>query len=495
MWQLSIVIFLLIHLLFRNSQKNKYFPPGPPSLPILGSLVAVWFKLKELKYYHSVWAAWAQQYGDVLGLKLGLCDVVVVSGRDMIKEVSTREVFDGRPGGFFYVMRSFGQKLGIVFSDGPSWTATRRIVIKYLKTFGYGSRSMEANITEECRALVELRTKDAGQPIPVNHMFDVSIINILWRIVAGKRYDLDDDRLKELCHLIKRAFAVLDMSGGILNFMPFLRYIIPGLIGYTEIKEVYDSLYTFLREVIEEHQATLDVKKPRDVIDAFLIEMRNNRDDAFKITHEELEVVCMDLLQAGVETVSNTAVFMLLHLVRNHQVQLRLQQEIDEVIGHDRPPQLSDRTRMVYTEAVILETLRISSVPAVGIPHMALEDARLGNYIIPKDTLILLAMHDLHNGSHWKDPQTFRPERFLTKDMNLIQDEWLMPFGMGKRRCIGENLARQELFMFLTHILQKFHIKIPPGDPEPSTDVIEGVSLAAKPFRVVFQPRVSIHAG
>lgn len=77
--------------------------------------------------------------------------------------------------------------LGIVFNDGASWNKTRRIVLKYLKSFGYNSRFMENYISEECRALVKLRTGDAGQPILVNSMFNITIVNILWRLVAGKR--------------------------------------------------------------------------------------------------------------------------------------------------------------------------------------------------------------------------------------------------------------------------------------------------------------------
>lgn len=76
---------------------------------------------------------------------------------------------------------------GIVFADGPRWVTTRRFVLKYLKNFGYNTRFMENYIEEECRALIELRMKDAGQPVPVNTMFQVSIVNILWRLVAGKR--------------------------------------------------------------------------------------------------------------------------------------------------------------------------------------------------------------------------------------------------------------------------------------------------------------------
>ncbi|CAD0200803.1 unnamed protein product [Chrysodeixis includens] len=413
--------------------------------------------------------------------------MVVVSGKDMIKEVSTRAVFDGRPDGLFHLMRQFGKKLGVVFNDGTSWLNTRRVVLKYLKNFGYNTRHMENYISEECRALVKLRLSDAGKPILVNNMFNITIVNILFRLVAGKRYDLEDEKLTMLCNLIMRVFRATDMSGGILNYIPYIQYIAPDLSGYTEIKNIHVTIHGFLRETIQQHQQTLDVNNPRDVIDAFLIEKVQSPDVSF--TDEELQVVCLDLLEAGLETVANTALFCVLHIVRNDDVQRKLQAEIDEVIGPQRAPTLSDRTRMVYTEAVLLESLRISSVAPVGIPHMALDDARLGNYIIPKGTYVLMALYDLHHGEHWKEPGVFRPERFITKDGNLMQDEWLMPFGTGKRRCIGEGLSRSELFLFVTNILQKFRLKIPDGDTLPSAEPVDGVTLTAEPFHVIFEPR------
>ncbi|XP_045450914.1 farnesoate epoxidase-like [Melitaea cinxia] len=490
MW--ALIIFILFLIIFKELiQKPPSYPPGPPLVPLLGNLLSVWLNLKKFKYHHSIWQNWSHKYGNILGLRLGFVNVVVVSGKHFIKEVSTRDVFDGRPNGFFYLMRSFGKKIGLVFSDGSTWNKTRRLVLKSLKNFGYGSHTMESNISEECRALIELRMSETGKPVTVNHMFDVSVVNILWKLVAGKRYDLKDEQLNILCDLITRSFKLADMSGGILNFMPFLRYFMPDIIGYTELKSIHDSLYTFLKNTISEHRASIDLKNPKDVIDMLLIEMMAEKKD---LTDEELQVICLDLLEAGVETVSNTAVFMLLHVVRDQKIQKRLQQEIDMEIG-SRQPSLTDRNRMVYTEAVLLETLRISSVAAVGIPHMALDDAKLGNYLIPKGTFILLAIYDLHNGRHWKDPQIFRPERFLTKEGNLIQDEWLMPFGCGRRRCIGEGLARSELFMFLTFLLQTFNLKIPEEDPIPSTEPVDGLSLSAKNFRIIFEPRVKFYTG
>ncbi|XP_052754988.1 farnesoate epoxidase-like isoform X2 [Galleria mellonella] len=450
MWLFVICLFVFCYFLRSKISNRALYPPGPPTFPIIGNMLSVYIDLKKHKYHHKVWQSWSRIYGNILGLKFGLIRIVVVSGRELIREVSTREVFDSRPDGFLYTMRSFGKKLGIVFSDGPVWNTTRRVLLKYLKHFGYGTRSMEVFIAEECRDLVMLRISDAGTPVFVNQMFHIPITNILWRIVAGKRH------------------------------------IIPDLIGFTEIKSVHNKLHEFILETIKEHRDSIDINNPRDVIDAFLIEMIEHK--ATAITEEELQIVCLDMLEAGMETVTNTAIFMLLHLVRNEKVQKRLQTEIDNVVGLSRTPSLDDRPNMVYTEAVLLETLRISSVAAVGIPHMAREDARLGDYLIPKGTYILLAIHDLHNSNDWEDPDIFRPERFL-KEGSLIQDDKILAFGLGRRRCIGEGLAKSELFMFMTHLLQKFTLKVPDGDPMPSTDPIDGITLSAKPFRVIFEPR------
>lgn len=76
---------------------------------------------------------------------------------------------------------------GIVFTEGPAWSCGRRLMLKFLKNFGYGTNAMETIIAAECKALVELRITDAGQFVQVNEMFDVTIINILWRLMAGKR--------------------------------------------------------------------------------------------------------------------------------------------------------------------------------------------------------------------------------------------------------------------------------------------------------------------
>ncbi|KAL4707737.1 hypothetical protein ACJJTC_014918 [Scirpophaga incertulas] len=485
MWPLVVLILLVMLLIKKVNGGPASFPPGPRAFPFVGNIIAVLLELRRVKYHHRVWESWSKQYGPILGLRLCSINAVVVFGKDLIKAISSSDVFDGRPDGFVYTLRSFGKKLGIVFNDGRSWVKTRKVVLKFLKSFGYGTRVMEQQIAEECIDLVKMISR-ANEPILANNIFDVSVINIVWRLVAGKRYELNDERLLNLCGLITRCFKAVDMSGGVMTFMPILRHFIPSLIGYTEMTAVHRALHQFLAETIEDHRKTIDLENPRDVIDAFLIEMKREENT---FTEEDLRVVCLDMLEAGVETASNTAVFMILYLVREQQIQRKLQMEIDDVVGRHRSPSLSDRSRMVYTEAVLLETLRISSIAPVGIPHMALADTTIGNYAHSKGNIRTIWITRSPQRQLLEGPRPIHTGTILTKEGNLIQHECFIPFGCGKRRCLGEGLAHAELFMFITYILQKFDLKVPEGEPLPSTEPVDGITLSAKPFKILCLPR------
>lgn len=95
---------------------------------------------------------------------------------------------------------------------------------------------------------------------------------------------------------------------------------------------------------------------------------------------------------------------------------------------------------MPYTEAVILETLRYSSLVASGIQHCAMTEKMVGGYLVPKDAWILINMYYVHhNPDIWGDPENFRPERFLSPDgKRVIKHKALIPFQLGRRQCLGK---------------------------------------------------------
>jgi cytochrome P450 family 2 subfamily U polypeptide 1 len=149
--------------------------------------------------------------------------------------------------------------------------------------------------------------------------------------------------------------------------------------------------------------------------------------------------------------------------------------------------------RTPYAEAIVQETLRFSSLVPWGLFHNTLEEVELGGFRIPKDTLIIPNLHAVHyNPDIWGDPENFRPERFLSEDGNgktVKRNDALLAFSAGKRVCIGEALARDQVYLFMTNILSKYQVLPDPADSEPSLVPVGAFALEPQPFTVVFKER------
>ena len=142
---------------------------------------------------------------------------------------------------------------------------------------------------------------------------------------------------------------------------------------------------------------------------------------------------------------------------------------------------------MTYTEAVINEVLRKSSVVPVGLFHRAVQDETIEGYFVPKDTSIVANIHAAHHDPQvWGDPENFRPERWIGRDGKVKRIDDLVAFSAGKRSCIGETVARMELFLFITSIFQSYGIK-PVSDLPPPDGY--GITLAPLPFKCTFTRR------
>jgi len=125
------------------------------------------------------------------------------------------------------------------------------------------------------------------------------------------------------------------------------------------------------------------------------------------------------------------------------------------------------------------------------VQHSSTEGKGFKGYFIPKDAWIFPNLHYLHhNPKVWGDPENFRPERFLSADgLKYQKSENLMPFQIGKRQCIGETLARDTLFLFITNIVQKFSLNLDPNMPEPSLEPKINFVLFPQDFSLLLEER------
>ena len=145
---------------------------------------------------------------------------------------------------------------------------------------------------------------------------------------------------------------------------------------------------------------------------------------------------------------------------------------------------------MPYAEACLNEISRIASIVPGGLLHGTTRDVTFEGYSLPKGTVVMGNLYHVHHDQkYWKDPDNFRPERFLTPEGNFKKDEGTLIFSVGKRICPAENLAMTNFFIFLTGLIQTFDFEIDPNHPLPSLDPKPGLVLSTLPYKVVLKLR------
>ncbi|KAL1130992.1 hypothetical protein AAG570_012233, partial [Ranatra chinensis] len=461
---------------------------GPSWSPVVGSYLVVKRLHGQLRFAHLVWERLTRKYGQLLGLRLGKDLVVIASGSRLVKHVLTSEVFDARPDGFFFRQRAFGGRYGLAFIDGDFFTEQKKFCMRHLRNLGLGRNFMEQKIAYEVEELVQNFMKNCHNPVRLPGEMIYSVANSFWTIVAGERFSPDDDKVVNLFKLLELGFKLQDMSGGVLNQMPFLRHVAPEWTSYNKHIQVNTAFVGHFRGLIEEHRRTLTSSETRDLIDAYLQEI-DSRDEDSTFSENQLIIVLMDLLMAGTESTTSTIGFGLLYLIHYPDVQRKIQEEIDAQIG-TRPVQLGDRPRTKYIEAFLMELQRFANVAPSALAHRAKYSSEVQGYIIPQGTLVLANLYSVHmDKDHWKDPEVFRPERFLNDDGKIVQDDWLLPFGTGKRRCMGETLARSSMYLFITTLMSNFTISPVPGAKLPPLEGCDGAAVSPRPFECMLTPR------
>ncbi|XP_023372804.1 cytochrome P450 2U1 isoform X2 [Otolemur garnettii] len=168
----------------------------------------------------------------------------------------------------------------------------------------------------------------------------------------------------------------------------------------------------------------------------------------------------------------------------------KVHEEIERVIGPNRAPSLTDKAQMPYTEATIMEVQRLTVVVPLAIPHMTSERTVLQGYNIPKGTMILPNLWSVHRDpAIWEKPEDFYPNRFLDDQGQLIKKETFIPFGIGKRVCMGEQLAKMELFLMFVSLMQSFTFALPKNSEKPILTGRFGLTLAPHPFNIIISKR------
>ncbi|XP_029988172.1 cytochrome P450 2J6-like [Sphaeramia orbicularis] len=482
---LLFVLPILLAVYFLNKKDPPNFPPGPPALPLLGNVFSI-----EPKQPHIYLTKLADVYGNVFCIRLGRDKTVFVSGYKMVKEalVTQADNFVDRPYSPMVTRIYSGNSAGLFFSNGKVWRRQRRFAMATLRTFGLAKSSMEESICEESCHLQEAMERKKGESFDPVPLLNNAVANIICQIVFGRRFDYSDPRFQRMLQDLN---ALAYLEGSVWAFLydafPVLMKHLPG--PHNGIFRHAKSLEACIREEIERHKLDLDHSNPQDYIDTFLIEEKLNRNQELGFDEGNLALCCLDLFLAGSETTSKTLQWGLIYLIKNPHIQDKVHAEIDRVMGQNRPPTMADKPDLPYTDAVIHEMQRMGNIVPLNGLRKAAKDTILGGYFIPKGTSVMPNLTSvLFDKSEWETPNTFNPEHFLDAEGKFVRRDAFLPFSAGKRACLGEGLARMELFLFFVSLLQKFNFSTLDG-VELRTEGITGATRTPHPFEIYAKAR------
>ncbi|XP_046550285.1 cytochrome P450 2C31-like [Haliotis rubra] len=310
--------------------------------------------------------------------------------------------------------------------------------------------------------------------------------------VCGQRFQPGHQTL-EICQNVAADFEYLFHYKNqiLMDNVPFSTKLMPKLRRACQtMKNGFNYFAEIIDKISQESKDTMP-----DCLYTLLLKEREEG----RISNENVKGVLMDALVGGIFTTKPTMYNALAAMVNFPEVQKKIQEEIQRVVGKGRLPGLEDRNKMPYTRAVELESHRYYTPVSLPGPRNTTQDCTYNGYRIPKGTMVIYNVWRVHHDeSFWDNPLTFDPTRFLDEHGELLPPEdekrkRLLTFGIGKRSCIGEKLSRVRIFLGLTSILQNFDLTPDPSEPFPSSDPRTYESkflLQPPPYKLQFKPRL-----
>ncbi|XP_078415055.1 cytochrome P450 2K1-like isoform X2 [Cetorhinus maximus] len=414
-------VLTIILLVYFNTGSKSHgianFPPGPSPLPVIGNL-----HMLDLKKLHKSLMELSEKYGTVFSIKLGPRNVVVLTGYEAVKDALVNHADEFGERARIPIFEVTMKGYGIIFSHGESWKQMRRFTLTTLRDFGMGKKTIEDKIIEETDFLIRMIDSYKGQPFNPTIKLNSAVANIICSIVLGDRFDYEDETFASL---VKRVNENSQLGGS------------------TMVQEL-DNPNSYFHE--------------------------NN-----------LTYITINLFAAGMESISTTIRWGMLLMMKYPEIQKKVHKEIISVIGSERSPRVEDRKSLPYTNAVIHEIQRFGDIVPLSVTHETTVDLNFKGYFIPKGTHVIpLLSSVLNDKTQWEKPNEFNPSHFLDAEGKFVKRDAFMPFSAGRRACVGETLAKMELFLFFTTLIQKYKFQVPPNVSELGLESVVGLTSTPK---------------
>ncbi|TQD78879.1 hypothetical protein C1H46_035560 [Malus baccata] len=280
------------------------------------------------------------------------------------------------------------------------------------------------------------------------------------RMVFGKKYKDEEFGGRGFASVMKEGMK-LAAAPNLGDFIPCIAPL--DLQGLTKkMKAVNKAFDEFFEKVIDEHLQYKDKERTKDFIDAMLGHM-GSEGSYYRIERLNIKAMMSDMFAASADTSSTTVQWALSELLRHPQVMKKVQKELENVVGLKRMVEESDMEKLEYLDMVVKETMRLHPVVQLLLPHAAIEDCTVDGYHIPKKSHVIVNAWAIgRDPSAWEDAEKFVPERFEGNNVDVRGHHFqLVPFGSGRRRCVGMQLGITVVHFVLAQLVHCFDWELP----------------------------------
>ncbi|XP_073070999.1 cytochrome P450 2W1 isoform X2 [Manis javanica] len=351
------------------------WPPGPRPLPLVGNL-----HLLRVSQQDRSLMELSERYGTVFTVHLGCQKTVVLTGYEAVREAlvgTGQELADRPPIAIFQLIQGGG---GVFFSSGARWRAARQFTVHAFHSLGVGRQPVADKVLQELRCLAGQLDSYGGRPFPLA-LLGWAPSNVTFTLLFGRRFDYGDPVFVSLLGLIDEVMILLGSpSLQLFNIYPWLGAL---LQLHRPVLQKIEKVRTILRTLLEaQRPPTLQGGPVQSYMDA-LVRQCQGKDPEGLFAEANVVACALDMVMAGTETTSATLQWAALLMGKHPGVQGQVQEELDRVLGPERPPQLEDQQLLPYTNAVLHEVQRfITLLPHV--PRCTATDMQLGTYLLPK---------------------------------------------------------------------------------------------------------------
>eukprot|EP00246_Nothoceros_aenigmaticus_P015897 TRINITY_DN6892_c0_g1_i1.p1 TRINITY_DN6892_c0_g1~~TRINITY_DN6892_c0_g1_i1.p1 ORF type:complete len:526 (-),score=72.56 TRINITY_DN6892_c0_g1_i1:47-1624(-) len=492
---LAVGLALLWNAWRKNAQLK--LPPGPPGLPVLGNLLL--FSGSQLP--HHALNDLAKQYGPLMFLRLGSSPCVVINSPEACKAFfkDQDKLFASRPVIAAAKLMIYNAT-NIGFTPyGDRWRYLRRISFKEILS-SKRLAQLESARADEVSAMLTAIHHDSilneGETVNVRHMLKALSFNFLTHICVSKRFcayksraappkskgpdvlnEINPEEGEEFTHLVDELFYLLGTQL-IGDHIPCLSFLDRFSGVKARMVQNHRRLDEFLSRILETHKQN---PKATDFLD-HLLRIPQANDGPDQMDDVTIKALCMDVIVAGLDTLSNTLEWAITEIIRHPGIQVKLHAEMDSVVGKDKLVTEADIPRLPYLQAFVKELLRFHPVSPLGVFHYNHQPTKVMGYDIPPKTIVFTNLWGIgRDPAVWDNPMELRPERFIERpDIDVRGQHYeLLAFGTGRRQCPGMNMGLTMVQYCMARLIQGFSWSPPEGMQPEDVDIEErgGLSL------------------